>query len=171
MTNKDKMCPFCGTLNSEVDFHCINKTCGKDISSAGLKTEDKTCGKDISSFTQGESIDDMPIFAFIYTLFLIGGGLFAIYTLVFAELDIIILDRIALLVQGLLCIVTALFLIYKKALGIKLVHLNCIGPSLLGLYLIVTNEIVYNRVKGLVLVIISYCIYWYFKKRKHMFTN
>ena len=37
----NKTCPFCGTLNSEVDFHCINKECGKDIPSLSLEVEDK----------------------------------------------------------------------------------------------------------------------------------
>ena len=96
--------------------------------------------------------------------------------LIFSEFDtgdrvIVILDRVALLLQSSLCIIHALGLLYRKAWGLKLTYINCLITSFGGLYIIVTNDILQKRLIAIVLVLVSYGLYLYFKKKKHMFIN
>jgi len=83
----------------------------------------------------------------------------------------IIFFRIEYLIRSIFAIGSAWALQKRKVWALKLVFTNLILISLISLFRLIIGEILIERIHDVIPIIISYCYYVYFNKRRWMFIN
>ncbi|MBT6871586.1 MAG: hypothetical protein HOA66_09055 [Candidatus Marinimicrobia bacterium] len=98
-------------------------------------------------------------------------GLFLFLDFILEDLENVILFRFLYLLAAALFISAAYSLQYRKSWAINFVYVIVIMNTVVGLVGIVIDETIIERLKDVVMIIISYCWYVYFAKRKEMFVH